>query len=304
MRALFRATLALFATATGLLPAAGNAADVPKGFVYKVTAPGDASGATLYLYGTLHVGSAESAELDRPTRDLVSHSDRLALELDPRNSAAISQALQTYARYPEGDSLQQHIPPALMEQTKKRAEELKLPSARIDQMRPWVAANLLAVLTLSSHGLDPRLGSETFLSAEAARAGVPVIEIEGADAQFKILGGAPEATQVDALRRTLEGLDDGRIANEAHQLLDAWSSSDGKAIETMLVDLNQEPGLFPHFMATELIARRDQTMAESAVNDLKAGGTTFFAVGALHLFGEQGLIKQLQQRGYTVVALR
>jgi len=304
MRALLRATRALMAAASVLLPLTGGAVDVPQGFVYRVTAPGDASGTTLYLYGTLHVGSAKSAELDQATRDLVAHSSRLALEIDPRNSTALSQALQTYARYPAGDSLQQHIPAALMEQTQKRAEELKLPVARIDQMRPWVAANLLAVLTLSNQGLDPRLGSETLLSAEAARAGVPVVEIEGASVQFKILGGAPEETQVDALRRTLDGLNDGRIANEAHQLLDAWSASDGTAIEKMLADLNQEPGLFPHFMATELIAGRDRTMAESAVNDLKAGGTTFFAVGALHLFGDDGLINQLRQRGYTVAALR
>jgi uncharacterized protein len=303
MRSRARAALWALLVALGLASPMGHAADAPPaGFVYKVSSPD--SQAVLYLYGTLHVGSARSAELDPATRELVAHSARLALELDPRNAAALGHALQTYAVYPPGDSLSKHVPADLMARTSKRAEALKLPDARVDQMRPWVAANLLAVLTLASSGLDPRLGSETLLSAEAQRAGVPVVEIEGADTQFKLLGGAPEATQVDALRRTLDGLDDGRIATEARQLLDAWSAGDGAAIETMLADLNQEPGLFPQFMATQLIAARDSSMADSAVEDLNAGGTTFFAVGALHLFGTNGLINQLKKRGYAVTALR
>jgi uncharacterized protein YbaP (TraB family) len=278
-------------------------AEAPRGFIYKVVAPGAESGAVLYLYGTLHLGSAAGEGLDAPTRDLIGKSSRLAIELDPRNTAAIGHALQTFGLYPVGDSLARHISEALMARTATRAEQLTLPEERIEQMRPWVAANLLSVLTLAATGLDPRRGSEALLTAAALGANVPVIEIEGADVQFKLLGGAPEATQVDALRRTLDGLDDGRIASEAKRLISAWQTHDASVIEKMLIELHEEPGLFPQFMASQLISARDASMTDAAIAELNLGGQTFFAVGALHLFGDDGLISQLRKRGYSVTSL-
>ena len=48
-----------------------------------------------------------------------------------------------------------------------------------------------------------------------------------------------------------------------------------------------------------LIVDRNQRMAERMEPWLKQGGA-FIAVGALHLPGEQGLIRLLRQRGYSV----
>ena len=45
-------------------------------------------------------------------------------------------------------------------------------------------------------------------------------------------------------------------------------------------------------------------MADRAENYLERTGNAFFAVGALHLFGDTGLLRELARRGYQVVDLQ
>ncbi len=44
-------------------------------------------------------------------------------------------------------------------------------------------------------------------------------------------------------------------------------------------------------------------MRDKAVEWLKAGDKVFFAVGAAHLIGEDGLVELLRAEGYTVEQL-
>jgi hypothetical protein len=48
-----------------------------------------------------------------------------------------------------------------------------------------------------------------------------------------------------------------------------------------------------------LLINRNLQMVERMIQQLQ-GGTTFVAVGALHLPGQKGLLQLLQDRGYTV----
>ena len=282
-------------------PATASSA-APRGFVYRVSKTG-ASGKVLYLYGTLHIGRSGGAGLDEATRALVLSCQHVAIELDPRDQVALARALQTYGRYADGDSLAKHVPAELDARAMQVADGLKLARERAEQMRPWMLSNVLSVLSLTRAGLDPRRGSEALLAAEASKDQADVIEIEGADAQLKLLGRAPEDVQVDALRRTLQQIDSSHIADEASELLAAWEKSDVPAMEKVLKDLSDERGPYPQFMTEVLLKKRDMSMADAAVLQMAQPGDTLFAVGALHLFGADGLIATLRQRGYTVTAL-
>jgi len=45
---------------------------------------------------------------------------------------------------------------------------------------------------------------------------------------------------------------------------------------------------------------RNEIMAERAVEFLESGEQYFFVVGALHLQGERGVIRLLQEKGFSV----
>ena len=61
---------------------------------------------------------------------------------------------------------------------------------------------------------------------------------------------------------------------------------------------------FERYFVEMLIDQRNRAMVDKGENYLERAGNTFFAVGALHLFGEAGLIREFQRRGYRVVDLQ
>jgi uncharacterized protein YbaP (TraB family) len=279
------------------------AAAAPQGFLYRVTPPAGREGHALYLYGTLHVGRTSSLGLDEATTALIAQCQHMALELDPHDSEGIRRALQAYAVYPPGDQLSAHVPQALDQQAMAVAAQVHFPAKSAEQLHPWMLANILSQLSLLKSGFDPRHGSEILLADAALKNHIDVSEVEGPEVQYKILGGAPEDVQIDALKRTLEQIDNGHIADQAGELLSAWEKSDVAAIDALLATLRDEPGLYPHFMTSELLEARNVVMADVAIRDMNQPGMTFFAVGALHLFGPKGLIEELKRRGYTVTPL-
>ena len=53
----------------------------------------------------------------------------------------------------------------------------------------------------------------------------------------------------------------------------------------------------------KMLTQRNLGMRDKAVEWLKAGDKVFFAVGAAHLIGEDGLVELLRAEGYTVEQL-
>ncbi len=294
---------ALASASFGVLAQADSAGPAPHGFIYSVAKPGVTDGQPLMLYGTLHVGRSGGSNLDGYTKHLISVSQHVVIELDPRDQVGIARAMQAWGKYPDGDHLAMHVDAELDAHAQKVAAQLSLPAERAEQLRPLMLSNVLSVLSLTRAGLDPRRGSEALLVAEAAQDHKDVIELEGADAQLKLLGQAPSEVQADALRRTLQQIDSGRIADEAKELLAAWEKSDTAAMDRVLENLSVEDGLYPKFMAEVLLKARDVSMADAVEKQMARPGSTLFAVGALHLFGPDGLIATLRQRGYTVTPL-
>jgi len=65
-----------------------------------------------------------------------------------------------------------------------------------------------------------------------------------------------------------------------------------------LLELMDDPSLPKEFME-KLLNERNKIMVERMIPEIK-NKSTFVAVGAAHLFGDDGIVKMLQDRGYTV----
>ena len=62
----------------------------------------------------------------------------------------------------------------------------------------------------------------------------------------------------------------------------------------------QDKTYWQDFMLNKLLAQRNQTWMLQLVSILPKD-STLIAVGAAHLFGEQGLIRKMRQLGYQLV---
>jgi uncharacterized protein YbaP (TraB family) len=92
-------------------------------------------------------------------------------------------------------------------------------------------------------------------------------------------------------------------ASEATAILDrtlaAWSSGNTEAMDALINrDVRDHPVLQP-LMETMFYERND-AMTRQIEKFLQTGKTYFVAVGAGHLVGQRGIVKQLRRKNYTV----
>jgi len=299
----FAATLYMLAAS---VPAGAQtiSAGPKRGFLYEATrdaAPG-APAARLILYGTLHVGREDLAP-DKTTLALLAASNRLVIEADPLNLTTLGPTLLAIGNYPPGDSLNRHVDETLLQRIAEMVGMDLDPNSLLMRMKPWMLAESLTMLETERVGFKPDQGSEFTLSALARERGVQIVELEGLEAQFKMFDALDTRVQVNALQKAVDDIDTGRTTRELNELVDAWKTADTKIIEEQLDEMQFETGPFAQFMYRDLIVRRDRSMADRAEAFYSQGGTTFFAVGALHLFGRAGLIAELGRRGFHVTAV-
>ena len=284
-----------------------------RGFLYEVSRSSSTTDATkrLFLYGTIHLGRIGSEPFNPALVKALRQSRRLALEADPTDDATTRRLALQLGRYPDGDDLRGHVPAPLLTRVLAFGEHNGIAAGDIARFKPWLLANMVTLRDFGDIGLDPALGSELYLSGFARARHMPIVEIEGIEAQLRLLAGLPDALQAAQLEEALQDLDDHGTADasdshDGQALFDLWLNGDAQAGEALVADLHREAAgkPFGRYFVETLIDQRDRMMADRAESDLALPGNTFFAVGALHLFGHAGLLAEMRRRGYRVVDLQ
>lgn len=134
--------------------------------------------------------------------------------------------------------------------------------------------------------------------AEAGKqAGKTVTEFETIEEQMNLLfNSATNEEQVDQLKLFLRNKND--MINQVNELIDNWFKHD---LEKMYAV--SERGLAVFGNENDFLTNRNNKWMKTLPGLLKKE-SQFIAVGALHLAGSSGLIKQLQLLGYTLTPIK
>lgn len=171
-----------------------------------------------------------------------------------------------------------------------------IPEAVLRKMKPWA---VMALISQPAPQSNPFMDMLLYQKANAA--GKPVIGLESAAEQIAVFSQMPMADQLALLRNSLD---------QAHQMpamrermIETYLQGDLAAIADLAQTLaGQDPrGLNRRFIHRLNDARNDRLVTRMLPH-IDAGGA-FIAVGALHLTGERGLIRQLRARGYQLAPM-
>jgi len=256
--------------------------------------------ATVYLFGTLHVGKAEFYPLDARANQALAEAKKLYLEVNLADTAALARAASETAIYPDGQSLERNLPRALMTKVDVALERYKLPRESAIRMKPWMLGQTLLLLEAARRGYDTAYATEIYLLALAAGQRKEVLGLETLAEQFALFDRMPEVGQQRFLEEILAALDDPRLAAHLNALVDAWAHADARGLEVALQQEKSEPTTFARDVLPHLIEERNRTMAEKIAVIAQSGTTSFVAVGALHLIGPEGIVELLRRRGFAV----
>ena len=256
--------------------------------------------ATVYLFGTIHVGARRLYPLALPVDEAFSRSDVLALEADPTDQAALMAAMST-GLYTPPDALEKHVSPALYAQLEAALPGVGLPIEYARGMKPYLLAMTLAMLEVQRQGYDARLGLDVHLAGLAKERGKPIVELESMAEQIELFADLPNEAQEGMLQLALNGIGDGSLARDLETLVAAWSAGDAAAIEDSAKrEMEDLPAPLADLLYERIYYARNRKMAQKIEAFLAGTQTCFVAVGAGHLTGATGLPLLLQQKGYAV----
>ncbi|HTD51052.1 MAG TPA: TraB/GumN family protein, partial [Acidimicrobiia bacterium] len=266
-----------------------------RGLLYEIKT----GAATVYLFGTLHVGKPEFYPLGRETNRALTEAQKLYLEVN-LTDPTIGRTINEVAIYPDGESLERTLPPALMARVDAALERYKLPRASAVRMKPWMLGQTLLLLEATRRGYDPAYATEMYLLAFASGQRKDVLGLETLAEQFALFDGMPAVEQQRFLEEILTELGEARMATQLDALVDAWAHADARGLEIELMREKAEATAFARDVLPRVIDERNRTMAEKIVGLARGGTTTFVAVGALHLVGPDGIVEILRRRGFAV----
>ncbi len=251
---------------------------------------------TVYLLGSIHVGSKDMYPLPKVINDGFNKSKVLVVEIN-LNAVDMSTTLklvQEKGMYTNGDNLWNHLSKGTTAKVKKYFSDYGMDPDYIGTFRPWFIGLLAETVPLQKAGLDFNLGIDMhFLGL--AQGKKEIVQAESVEFQLNLLASLPTELTDTYLSWTIDSQMDAK--QDAAKVISLWKAGEA---DTLAAALDEHPKALDKIMRA-MLQDRNPHMADVAEKYLKGGGPCFFVVGAGHLVGQEGVIAILRKRGYKVV---
>lgn len=260
---------------------------------------GNGSKGDSYIFGTHHVAPIAMLDSITGTLPALQSVETMMGEVDMiSDPAAMQQITMQYAMAPADSTLSKVMTPE--EITKLNAVLAKytggqLTAAALEPFKPAMVSNQLAMLQtmVTFPGYDPTEQLDQTIQQTAASSGKKIEGLESIESQFNLLMGNPISDQIKDL---IEAIDkDNESVVKAQELAAAYFAQDLDKIEELVL---KSGDMEPEDIRRLLTNRNDAWMM--TLKEKLPEETVFIAVGVGHLVGDNGLLNQLKQSGYTI----
>jgi hypothetical protein len=253
----------------------------------------------VYLYGTVHAGKKDWFPLPREVEEAFADSKVLVVEADVSNTAELKKYDSTMI-YTPPDALARHVPPEHYERFRKLLPRYSLAESSIAQVKPFMAVSTLVFMEWARQGYLPSYGIDGYLLAKAKSEGKPVEELEGIDAQMKLMDSLTDQENEQLFAGTVMALETGLSGEQINGLVKAWQDGNPDALLDIARKYNAQVKGAAQFEEKFIWGRHDDMVKKIEGYLTGTKDRHFIAVGSLHLAGPRGLVEMLRKRGYVV----
>lgn len=253
----------------------------------------------VYLFGTVHAGKRDWYPLPPAVEQAFADSPILVVEADITNEQAMAKS-NASMMYKQPASLATHMPADQYERFKRAAARYRMPEETLSRMKPFTAVSVLVFAEWARNGYLPELGVDAYLIGKAKEAGKPIVEIEGIDAQLKLMESLTDPELLALFKGTLDALESGLTATQINGMVAAWRQGDPARLLEVARRYNERIPGAAEFEEKFIWSRHDDMAAKIEGYLNTSLDPHFIAVGSLHLAGPRGLVEILRKRGYAV----
>ena len=241
-----------------------------------------------YLYGTVHMICKKDFLLSEILKKKFSDTDKLFLEVDMDDPGMNMKMLQLAML--QGKKLSDFFSTEDYEKLNVFfRDSIGMPLAMFNTMKPFV---LFSIISLKTLNCDEQESYEMSFVKMAKDQQKEVLGLETIEDQMKIFDDMPDSVQAQMLMR---------YANEFHEQKEEFSKMITLYKQQNLAAIYNQTISSPDIAGSEdvLLFNRNRNWIPVMETAMK-GSKIFFAVGAGHLAGNQGVINLLRSKGYSV----
>ena len=260
-----------------------------RGLLWRINKEGVAPS---HVYGTIHVADPRVADLPPVVRRHFDAARSLMLEFVP-DPYARERFLEA-SMFLDRQTLEEKIGAVDFERAVELLGPIGLSREMVNKLKPWGVLLNLRNPKRTEQGAP--LDSQLLELARARR--LPLSQIEGVEEQIFTFDEFPMESQVALLKHSLAHRDE--LAELADRTLDAYLERDLAAIWRLREQfVARHPQIAAHqaVMTKRVVHDRSVVMAFRMQRELRRGAA-FVALGALHLYGEKGVLPLLEEDGY------
>lgn len=247
-----------------------------------------------YLFGTMHILCAEDARVSTNLKKVIKNSEEIYFEIDMDNMAELMGAMK-YLRMNDGVKLSDLLTVAEYERVKDYFEKNKtmLPFSMMNRFKPYFVSSLIGEKIMTC---EKKNGMEELIMRESRQYDKEIKGLETTEFQASIFDSIPYAKQARDLVAYIDSIDNYK--DITLEMVNVYRQQDLERMDSLIK--KSDPGM-ENYMDLLLYNRNRRWVEQMPA--IMQKGSILFAVGAGHLPGDQGVIKLLVKKGYTVKPL-
>lgn len=253
-----------------------------------------------YLFGTIHMIGKEDFFLSESTRSALEKAQKVVFEINMEDMMDFSKLmpLMMKAFMPGDTTLKDLLDEEDYGMVRSHFEKLGLPMILLDRIKPMFLSVLSSDDILSFDEKSGNVVSYEMELMKIAKAGNKEIDgLETAEFQMSMFDSIPYKVQAGMLVESIKAGDAGQ--EQFAQMVELYKNQDLKGMQEML---EGEQGGLGEYDDILLVGRNKNWIP--VMQQIMKQGPTFFAVGAGHLGGENGVVALLRKEGFTVRAVK
>ena len=254
-----------------------------------------------YLYGTIHLPDERVTTLPDAVSAALGEADAFFAEipLDASTQMKMAPALLL----PGSQTLKELLPPELYARVDAYLKEKGLPFAAMGKLKIWAVTQTVSLADyVQKMATTPSLDQSLYQISQ--QQGKELGGLETVEEQLAVFEALTVDEQIEMLRMTMDELEaagpDGPSPTE--ELVLTYLSGDLDRLAGVMNEHLEDGGETGAKLEKLLIDDRNRRMADRIAEKLASSPDTsyFFAVGAAHYPGEDGIIALLAARGLEI----
>jgi uncharacterized protein len=255
-----------------------------------------------YLFGTIHLIPSKDYFWTDKMEKAFQSCGLVVFELDMNEMNDMSKMLGLMQHlFMQGDTtLADLLTKSDYDKLAAKMQNLGLPLFMFERMKPFFLTTFLSDDFSSGNIQEGTMKSyELELTEKANRSGKTVSGLETIEFQASLFDKIPYKEQAKMLSQMLNEQSDENEDNSMNHLVELYKNQD---IQRLYFYMQSEESGIETFQ-DDLVNSRNQQWIQPMIEKMK-NQTVFFAVGAGHLPGEQGVIHLLRKQGFKVTPVR